>query len=83
MAWGVEARVPFLDKAFLEVAMNIDPKAKTFSKGGEQEVDEDGCDKMEKVSFLIIYCCVAYSHLFSQYVLRKAFDCAPDGKVVR
>ncbi|KAG2235446.1 hypothetical protein INT48_007844 [Thamnidium elegans] len=28
MAWGVEARVPFLDKSFLEIAMNIDPKEK-------------------------------------------------------
>ena len=27
-AWGVEARVPFLDKEFLEVAMKIDPKLK-------------------------------------------------------
>jgi asparagine synthase (glutamine-hydrolysing) len=27
-AWGVEARVPFLDKAFLEIAMNIDPELK-------------------------------------------------------
>lgn len=27
-AWGLEARVPFLDKQFLEVAMNIDPKEK-------------------------------------------------------
>lgn len=33
MAWGVEARVPFLDKAFLEVAMNIDPEAKLSFKG--------------------------------------------------
>ena len=24
MAWGLEARVPFLDKAFLEVAMNVE-----------------------------------------------------------
>ncbi|KAH9951912.1 glutamine-hydrolyzing asparagine synthase [Amylocystis lapponica] len=48
MAWGLEARVPFLDKAFLEVAMNIDPTAKMFSKGSAQEVDEDGCPKMEK-----------------------------------
>jgi len=63
MAWGLEARVPFLDKAFLEVAMNIDPKEKMFSKGKEQEVDEDGCPKMEK------------------YILRKAFDYSPDGKV--
>lgn len=27
-AWGLEARVPFLDKEFLEVAMNIDPQEK-------------------------------------------------------
>lgn len=48
MAWGLEARVPFLDKAFLEVAMNIAPKEKMFHKGAQQEVDEDGCPKMEK-----------------------------------
>ena len=50
MAWGLEARVPFLDKDFLEVAMNVDPAFKMFSKGSEQEVDEDGRPKMEKVS---------------------------------
>jgi asparagine synthase (glutamine-hydrolysing) len=49
MAWGLEARVPFLDKAFLDVAMNIDPKEKMFRKGATQEMDEDGCPKMEKV----------------------------------
>ncbi len=27
-AWGVEARVPFLDKEFLDYAMNIDPEQK-------------------------------------------------------
>lgn len=27
-AWGLEARVPFLDKEFLNVAMNIDPESK-------------------------------------------------------
>ncbi|KAH7923877.1 asparagine synthase [Leucogyrophana mollusca] len=62
MAWGLEARVPFLDKAFLEVAMNVDAKEKMFSKGAEQKVDDDGCPKMEK------------------YILRKAFDCSPNGK---
>lgn len=49
MAWGLEARVPFLDKAFLEVAMNIDAKEKMFHKGTDQEIDTDGCPKMEKV----------------------------------
>ncbi|KAN0123797.1 asparagine synthase [Russula decolorans] len=64
MAWGLEARVPFLDKAFLEVAMSVRPEDKMFSKGTSQEhpLDEDGCPKMEK------------------YILRKAFDVAPDGK---
>ncbi|KIP09072.1 hypothetical protein PHLGIDRAFT_23108 [Phlebiopsis gigantea 11061_1 CR5-6] len=62
MAWGLEARVPFLDRAFLEVAMNVNPEEKMFNKGGEQELDADGCPKMEK------------------YIIRKAFDCAPDGK---
>ncbi|RKP32287.1 glutamine-hydrolyzing asparagine synthase [Metschnikowia bicuspidata] len=28
MAWGLEARVPFLDKLFLEVCMNINPEDK-------------------------------------------------------
>ncbi|KAF9005574.1 asparagine synthase-domain-containing protein [Cyathus striatus] len=62
MAWGLEARVPFLDKEFLEVAMNVNPEEKMFNKGSNQEVDEDGCPRMEK------------------YIIRKAFDCAPNGK---
>lgn len=36
-AWGVEARVPFLDKAFLEVSMNIDPSDKLIVKGERLE----------------------------------------------
>ncbi|KAL9109398.1 MAG: hypothetical protein Q9227_005905 [Pyrenula ochraceoflavens] len=31
-AWGVEARVPFLDKEFLEVAMNVDPQEKMITQ---------------------------------------------------
>lgn len=27
-AWGLEPRVPFLDKAFLDVTMDIDPQLK-------------------------------------------------------
>ncbi len=30
-AWGVEARVPFLDKQFLEVSMNVDPAEKMIT----------------------------------------------------
>ena len=32
-AWGVEARVPFLDKEFLDVAMRINPADKLCSEG--------------------------------------------------
>lgn len=32
MAWGLEARVPFLDKEFLEVSLNIDPKEKLIDQ---------------------------------------------------
>ncbi|NCQ29829.1 MAG: asparagine synthase B, partial [Armatimonadetes bacterium] len=36
-AWGLEARVPFLDKEFLDYAMNINPEEKMITK-----------DRMEK-----------------------------------
>ncbi|GAA5990196.1 hypothetical protein JCM5350_001080 [Sporobolomyces pararoseus] len=62
MAWGLEARVPFLDKEFLQVALDIKPEQKVFSKGSLQEKDKDGRPVMEK------------------YVLRKAFDVAPQGE---
>ncbi|GAA5861654.1 hypothetical protein JCM8547_000695 [Rhodosporidiobolus lusitaniae] len=62
MAWGLEARVPFLDKKFLEVAMNVKPEEKMFSKGSLEKKDKDGRPIMEK------------------YILRKAFDVAPDGE---
>ena len=32
-AWGIEARVPFLDKAFLDVAMSMDPQDKMCGNG--------------------------------------------------
>src|SRR3989338_7714470 len=41
-AWGVEARVPFLGKDFLDYAMSIDPKDKMCGTG------EDGKRKPEK-----------------------------------
>lgn len=33
-AWGIEARVPFLDQRFLETAMSLDPAAKMPGEGG-------------------------------------------------
>jgi asparagine synthase (glutamine-hydrolysing) len=38
-AWGVEVRVPFLDREFLDVAMAFDPERKMVAAGGmEKEV---------------------------------------------
>ncbi|CAH7669998.1 asparagine synthase [Phakopsora pachyrhizi] len=48
MAWGLEARVPFLDKEFLSVCLNIRPEDKQFGKGSKQSVDPDGKPIMEK-----------------------------------
>ncbi|AUX72086.1 asparagine synthase B [Erwinia pyrifoliae] len=36
-AWGVEARVPFLDKKFLDVAMRINPQDKLCGSNGKME----------------------------------------------
>ena len=33
MAWGIEARVPFLDREFIDYAMGLDPKAKMGGQG--------------------------------------------------
>ena len=33
MAWGVEARVPFLDRQFLDFAMTLEPKGKMCGNG--------------------------------------------------
>lgn len=41
MAWGVEARVPFLDRRFMEVAMGFDTKQKMC-------LDEAGAKRCEK-----------------------------------
>lgn len=32
-AWGVEGRVPFLDKAFMDIAMSLNPEAKMAGNG--------------------------------------------------
>ena len=42
MAWGVEPRVPFLDREFLDVAMRMDAAHKMVHKGS------DGAQRMEK-----------------------------------
>ena len=43
MAWGIEGRVPFLDKEFLDIAMRIDPALKMCpGKTIEKEVLREG-----------------------------------------
>jgi asparagine synthase (glutamine-hydrolysing) len=45
MAWGVEARVPFLDPEFLDVAMGIDPKHKMIRKDEGRPRQEQRMEK--------------------------------------
>ena len=40
MAWGLEARVPFLDQQFIELAMSIQPKEKMCVKDGEKRCEK-------------------------------------------
>lgn len=40
MAWGVEARVPFLDRQFVDFAMDIDPAAKMPGKNGGGRIEK-------------------------------------------
>lgn len=80
MAWGLEARVPFLDKAFLDVSMSIDPKQKLFSKGSAQEFDQDGRPRMEKVYISFFSSIMIHVHVNDlKYLIRKAFDTASEG----
>lgn len=44
-AWGVEARVPFLDRVFMDVAMSLDPAVKM---AGRVAGDPDGRPRPEK-----------------------------------
>lgn len=48
LGWGLEARVPFLDKSFVKMVMDIDAEEKMFAKGSEQSLDKDGKPKAEK-----------------------------------
>ncbi|GAA96725.1 uncharacterized protein L969DRAFT_90653 [Mixia osmundae IAM 14324] len=59
MAWGLEARVPFLDKQFLEVAMNVRPEEKQFGKGQQQQTDAQGKPIMEKYILRKAFDCIA------------------------
>lgn len=46
-AWGVEGRVPFLDKEFLDIAMRLNPKAKMCpGKGIEKRIVREAFEDM-------------------------------------
>ncbi len=47
-AWGVEARVPFLDKDFLDMAMSLDPELKRCGLVVNNEGNASNKPKMEK-----------------------------------
>lgn len=38
MAWGIEARVPFLDRSFLETAMGFNPEQKMCGNRIEKHI---------------------------------------------
>ena len=39
-AWGVEGRVPFLDKEFMDVAMNLNPADKMCPTGSDRQIEK-------------------------------------------
>ncbi|RHY33290.1 hypothetical protein DYB32_001757 [Aphanomyces invadans] len=62
-AWGVEARVPFLDADFLEVAMNLDSTEKMVPLDRAMGCHSRSC-----------FQCDRQSGRMEKYIIRKAFD---------
>lgn len=48
LAWGVETRVPFLDRKFLDIIMNLDPKYKLCTNGIEKYILRKSFDNKNK-----------------------------------
>lgn len=63
MAWGIEARVPFLDKSFIDYAMRLDPEAKMAGQG-----------KLEKEAIR-----TAFEGLLPPHILRRQKEQFSDG----
>ena len=65
MAWGVEGRVPFLDKDFIDIAMRLNPADKmSIRLPKENSSENDGFDKLKCQS----------SQRIEKWILRKAFE---------
>ncbi|RVX23836.1 Asparagine synthetase [glutamine-hydrolyzing] 3 [Vitis vinifera] len=67
-AWGVEARVPFLDKEFINIAMNIDPEWKMARSALA------GCSSSGNVHVEAFYNVRPDLGRIEKWVLRNAFD---------
>ena len=62
-AWGIEARVPFLDLEFLRVAMSLDPESKMIRSGGlEKQILRD-----------------AFADLLPEFVINRQKEQFSDG----
>ena len=48
MAWGLEARVPFLDREFMEYVMNLDPAVKMAGNRVEKWILRKAFDDPEE-----------------------------------
>lgn len=70
-AWGVEARVPFLDKAFMDVAMTLDP---TVKMAGRAAGDPDGRPRPEKKVLRD-----TFGHLLPESVAKRQKEQFSDG----
>jgi asparagine synthase (glutamine-hydrolysing) len=71
MAWGLEARVPFLDREFLEYVMNLDPAVKMAGNRVEKwilrkafDVPEDPYLPEEVMIFLFFLCSSVFNLVF-------------------
>jgi len=72
MAWSVEARVPFLDRRFMEVSLGFDTKQKMC-------VDENGQKRMEKWILRKAFDVPAPRHYLPQSVLWRQKEQFSDG----
>lgn len=72
MSWGLEARVPFLDKSFLELSIPINSSMKCRVRQGQDRPSQDrpGQDRPSQGRH-------SQGRKVEKYILRKAFD-TPD-----
>lgn len=86
-AWGLEPRVPFLDKAFLDITMALDPELKMvcfFMKNASALVDPSHCKPCQgSCMYTCTTCLDTTLHLPDagnrvQYMLKDRLTCKGD-----